>query len=726
MSLQNTIALGTTPETAPRNKGAKVVHLDSNGASGSIFQRFSGLLPSMGVQQSFGLVGVLFLLPISLLLYYFVSELNNSVAFSAKERVGVVYTTPLLSLVRGVPEHQRFAAASLTGQTAVAGNLNAVGEQIDKSMSEVDAIIASQGDSLGLGTQWKSIRSQWQNLRAALPSMSIDQSMAAHNTLVSAINTYVLDVADKSNVTLDPDVDSYYLGATTTVLLPSLVDGLARLRATAMAFESGAPISEQERTGWNQLAQGGLEKSVQQTADALSRTFAANTDVQKNMETNLRSLVREVSEIAKDARDTDLSAGPLGLTGSWTERTDKLFKTTDAVTAAAAADLDRLLVNRVDRMQKRLYVNAGISIAVAALAIAILIVLARASARNARERETQATQIREENTRNQAAIMRLLDDMGSLADGDLTVKAKVTEDITGAIADSVNYTVGELRSLVNRVNEASTEVTEKSSGAEKLSVQLRDAAQRQAEDIRQASTLVLGVAASVKNVSVKATDSAKVAAESLSAAEEGGAAVENSIKGMNEMRENIQETSKRIKRLGESSQEIGEIVELISDITDQTNVLALNAAIQAAAAGEAGRGFAVVAEEVQNLAERSADATKQIGTLVKTIQRDTQDAVSAMERSTVGVVEGAKLADIAGESLRKIREVSNGLARITDEIFGATKEQSVVAENVANTMKMILDVTDLNTAGTTQVTESVAQLAGLATELKRSVSGFKI
>ena len=369
---------------------------------------------------------------------------------------------------------------------------------------------------------------------------------------------------------------------------------------------------------------------------------------------------------------------------------------------------------------------ALLAVLLAGAGVAVLAKLSKAAVAAQKSLEEQAAKHAAESQRNQSAILRLLDDMGALADGDLTVKSKVTEYITGAIADSVNYTVGELRSLVNRVNDASAEVLQKTTGAEALSVTVLEAAQRQADQIKLASTQVMGVADSVKDVSNKATDSARVAERSLEAAEAGGAAVENSIKGMNEIRENIQETSKRIKRLGESSQEIGEIVELISDITEQTNVLALNAAIQAAAAGEAGRGFAVVAEEVQRLAERSGEATKQIGNLVKTIQRDTQDAVAAMERSTVGVVEGAKLADAAGDSLRQIRQVSNDLAHIIEDIFGKTKEQAVVADEVANTMQSILGITDENTRGTMQMTESVTQLASLASELKQSVSGFKL
>lgn len=725
MSLQTTFQKNTSGDDSPAaGKAGKVARIGGDDVAGGALRRLAMRLPTVGVQQSFSLVGGLFLLPVTLLLFYFVSELNTSINFSAKEKLGVAYAEPLLNLGRDIRLHGRMAVAVAEGKNELAANLDALNSQIDAAMTSIDQTIHRQNDSLGLGTQWKSIRSQWQTLRAALPGMSAEQSLPAHTSLVTGANTYLLDVADKSNLTLDPDVDSYYLMTASTVLLPALIEDLAQLRATGMALDAGATVSQDERAKWSQLSQGDLEKSAQQAADAFSRTFAANADVQSKLEPELRALMREVSELAKAARTTDFAA-PMNNAG-WDQHTDKAFGALAELSRSAGSELEGLLAKRVDRMHKRLVVNASVSAVMTVMAVVILVLLARAAARNAREREAQTSTAREENNRNQAAILRLLEEMGDLADGDLTVKAKVTEDITGAIADSVNYTVTELRTLVERVNHASAEVTAKSQGAEVLSGQLRDAAQRQADEIRQASAQVQSVAESVKNVSAKATDSATVAAQSLTAAEEGGAAVENSIRGMNEMRENIQETSKRIKRLGESSQEIGEIVELISDITDQTNVLALNAAIQAAAAGDAGRGFAVVAEEVQRLAERSGEATKQIGALVKTIQRDTQDAVLAMERSTVGVVEGAKLADVAGGSLRKIREVSSSLALIIDEIFGAAKQQAVVAEGVSLTMTSILGITDTNTEGTLKVSEAVAQLTGLATDLKQSVASFKV
>ena len=345
--------------------------------------------------------------------------------------------------------------------------------------------------------------------------------------------------------------------------------------------------------------------------------------------------------------------------------------------------------------------------------------------------QRQQAQFQEEeakrtNDQNQAAILRLMNELQEVADGDLTVQATVSEDITGAIADSVNYTVEELRILVGRVTNTAEQVTTASTQAQNISTELLVASQKQSRDIQETGQAVLEMAVQITDVSKSANESAEVARQSVTAAEEGARAVENAIKGMHEIREQIQETSKRIKRLGESSQEIGEITELISDITEQTNVLALNAAIQAASAGEAGRGFSVVAEEVQRLAERSAEATKQIGALVRTIQTDTHDAVAAMEKSTQGVVEGAKLSDAAGTALSDIRRVSNQLAELIQGISAATEQQATSANGVAQSIQSILTVTEHTQEGTQQTAESIRELTRLAEELKNSVSRFRV
>jgi len=397
---------------------------------------------------------------------------------------------------------------------------------------------------------------------------------------------------------------------------------------------------------------------------------------------------------------------------------DALLGATNALASAFNADLDQ---------RRWHFLVIGLFGLLAAGTVALGIVAFLDDARRRREdAESSKGEAETQNKQNQEAILRLMNEMGSLADGDLTVRATVTEDITGAIADSVNYTIEELRVLVGRINGAAAQVTTATESAQQTSVKLLQAAEKQSREIQETSSQVLKMARAINDVSASASRSVSVARQSLSAAEKGTAAVSNSISGMNEIRGQIQDTAKRIKRLGESSQEIGEIVELISDITEQTNVLALNAAIQAASAGEAGRGFTVVAEEVQRLAERSGEATKQIAAIVKTIQTDTQDAVAAMEKSTQGVVEGAHLSDAAGQALAEIGEVSHRLAQLIEEISVTAQTQAQAAGTVATSMQDILNITKQTTEGTKQTAVSIGQLARLAQELKGSVANFKI
>jgi twitching motility protein PilJ len=340
------------------------------------------------------------------------------------------------------------------------------------------------------------------------------------------------------------------------------------------------------------------------------------------------------------------------------------------------------------------------------------------------QRSAEAQRV--ENDRNQRAIMQLLDEMSNLAEGDLTVQATVSEDITGAIADSVNYAVEALRKLVTTINQSAIQLDGAARQTQALASHLARASNAQSKQVGAATESIGAVASSIEEVSGNAERAADVARHSVDVAHKGGDAVRRTIDGMNTIRETIQDTSKRIKRLGESSQEISNIVELISDIAEQTNILALNASIQASMAGEAGRGFAVVADEVQRLAERAANATKQIEVLVRTIQTDTNEAVVSMERSTTDVVGGALLAENAGAALLEIEQVSNQIASLVQNISASARGQSSAAQNIARNMQVLREISAQSADSTSATSQSIAKLADLAAALRKSISGFRL
>jgi twitching motility protein PilJ len=359
-------------------------------------------------------------------------------------------------------------------------------------------------------------------------------------------------------------------------------------------------------------------------------------------------------------------------------------------------------------------------------AIGGILMLASIAVVMIRDTRRQLAEQASQNERNQAAILQLLDEIADLAEGDLSIHASVTENFTGAIADSINFAVDQTRGLVSNINHLSVQVAKAADATQATATDLASAAEGQAKQIGAASQAINEMAISIDQVSSNAAESAAVAERAVAIANKGADVVQDTITGMDTIRGQIQETSKRIKRLGESSQEIGDIVSLINDIADQTNILSLNAAIQASMAGDAGRGFAVVADEVQRLAERSSAATKQIAALVKTIQTDTNEAVISMEQTTAEVVNGAKRAQDAGVALEEIENVSTSLAELIQNISNAARQQAASAGHASKTMNVIQEITAQTVSATEQTAASIGKLAKMANEMRESVEGFKL
>ena len=590
----------------------------------------------------------------------------------------------------GTPE----AIKKLTeSQKSFAENLETVKDihASTDALRQVDAQWKKVSENIDLIASQQKIINQLYDTNIAI-SESIPGIQAEYNLMV--------DQMARQNVPANQVViakNQVFIAERILRSIGSVLTGSANSRESADDFSSD---TETFASYLNAQLNGGAELGVERINDP-------------EMRDSLISIQSEYDDVLKSAAATVL------------KNSSQIVKVRQA-SSSIFEQSDALLSNL-----NKLSGGTGLAIAIPALGlilalIAFLFCVFKLLVLRGESDKKRVSRLQDEYDRNQNAILRLLDEIADLADGDLRSYATVSEDFTGAIADSINFAIDQLRDLVSRITETSQEVAQYTASTQGITNQLAEASEHQAQEIAGASAAINEMAMSIDQVSSNAEESAVVAERSVKIAANGANVVNRSIEGMDIIREQIQETSKRIKRLGESSQEIGNIVALINDIADQTNILALNAAIQASMAGEAGRGFAVVADEVQRLAERSASATKQIETLVKTIQTDTNEAVISMEQTTSEVVRGANLSKDAGVALDEIQNVSGNLAKLIANISDAAKLQSASAGHIATTMNVVQEITSQTTTATFDTARSVSELANMAEALRESVTDFKL
>ena len=573
-----------------------------------------------------------------------------------------------------------------------------------ENLETVKDIHASTDALREVDTQWKKVS---ENIDLIASQQKIINQLYDTNIAISesipgiqAEYNLMVDQMARQNVPANQVViakNQVFIAERILRLIGSVLTGSANSRESADDFSSD---TETFASYLNAQLNGSADLGVERINDP-------------EMRDSLTSIQSEYDDVLKSAAATVL------------KNSSQIVKVRQA-SSSIFEQSDALLSNL-----NKLSGGTGLAIAIPALGIilaliAFLFCVFKLLVLRGESDKKRVSRLQDEYDRNQNAILRLLDEIADLADGDLRSYATVSEDFTGAIADSINFAIDQLRDLVSRITETSQEVAQYTASTQGITNQLAEASEHQAQEIAGASAAINEMAMSIDQVSSNAEESAVVAERSVKIAANGANVVNRSIEGMDIIREQIQETSKRIKRLGESSQEIGNIVALINDIADQTNILALNAAIQASMAGEAGRGFAVVADEVQRLAERSASATKQIETLVKTIQTDTNEAVISMEQTTSEVVRGANLSKDAGVALDEIQNVSGNLAKLIANISDAAKLQSASAGHIATTMNVVQEITSQTTTATFDTARSVSELANMAEALRESVTDFKL
>ena len=726
------------------------------------------------IWQKLALVCLVFVFPVAVLAYFMLSAQQAPISFAQKELIGDVYLRPTRTLMEGLLEHRAAMHQQLLDKQAPGRESTDSAVKVETALKALDDVDAKYGVMLSQKDRTTvqylaAIKKKWQEIQTQKDRLTPAASDALHLDAARENRTLIALVGDTSNLILDPDLDSYYCMDSSLIKLPELMSLLSDLQNYAEEVVGKKALTAEERT--QLVVKTGLVVSL---LDALTGQYTGlpaayrrenDSTPDKSLEAKLAPALQRAVAAARAYVDLVQKkliepAAPEGGAAEFAQSSNLALLNTFALWDEVIKTLDQLLDKRIAafRADQRL----TLAFSIAALVVALLLVYtivrgitkqltamndlffqlgignfqARARVVSTDELGRMAevinenilplVQSREERDQIQQSISKLLVEVGGVADGDLTKEAEVSTDVTGAIADSFNYMIEQLRKVISNVQDSTVQVSSSANEIHATAEHLASGTESQAEQIVNTSAAIDEMAVSIQQVSENAALSTSVAQQALQNAKQGAEAVYNTIDGMNRIRDQVQETAKRIKRLGESSQEIGQIIQLIDDIADRTSILALNASIQAAMAGDAGRGFAVVAEEVERLAVRSTDATKKIATLVKTIQSETGEAVNAMEKGIKEVVDGSRLANQAGKSLTEIEGVSKQLADLIQSISLASKQQARGSEALAKSMGEISQITQQTAAGTKQAAVSVNGLASLADELRSSVSTFRL
>ena len=740
-----------------------------------------GLLRDLKIGQKLALIVVVMGVPIAVLAYFLVSAQFEQVAHAERESQGVAYLRPLRKLLAALPNHRSAATAALRGDQAARSQLASLAQAVDSEITTVNVVHEELGGTLGIATEWEQCKLDWAKLKKLEEGASAEESFQKHSALIARIRELIQDIGDRSGMSVDPEVGSRYLVDASTTYLPQLIEtvGLAetvaiaatRRQDSAETLSNLAPsVSGTMDTGQtlNRLL-GQIEIQIYGLERGAQVAYAADPDLEAQVGPSLekaRLAARSFIDLAFTGVVEPAQRGSAPRASDATRYRDAADSSTDAALDlydSSLTNLDAALEERASRLKTNTFVQLLITVAVLALTIGLAYFLqstvtgqiveinrlfdrisvgdlaARAEAKSGDELGRMTTSLNrmldntlalvqssEERDRIQRSIEKLLDEVAGVAEGDLTKEAEVTAEVTGAIADSFNYMIAELRNIIAQVQQTTLQVSAAANQIRRTAEELATGSEKQSSQILETTSAVDEMAQSIQHVSSNAVSAARVAREALENARRGAEAVVKTIDGMHAIRGRVQETARRIKRLGESSQEIGEIVSLIGDIADRTSILALNASIQASAAGEEGRGFAVVAEEVESLAERAAESAKRISGLIKMIQEDMNEAVAAMEDTTREVVGGSNVANEAGQKLDQIETVSTELAGLIQSISESSRMQARGSESVAHAMSDISSVTRRTADGARQAAESIRDLAALADELRHSVSRFKV
>ena len=718
-------------------------------------------------------------LPIALLTFAVYQTQEEKVSQAVAEEQGMSYLRPVLDLMVTLSERRDITALQLSSYSSFQNLLEEQTTRVDDKVAAVDSAHNKYASMLGQSDSWQQIAGNWQTLREDNLNFSQDRGLPEHNLLLSELFAHGSRVADQSGLNLDPGNESSRMIDLSVNKMPRLLDqlGLLRLRVTEVSERGSLTVEDNiELTGAKFI----VKEQINELKTDFNLAFNEGSVLRARLEPTFLSFIESVSQVIEDANiiEDDFLLGIEANTGEGyllevelESRTEHVFENATQSIALGAEFLAVVDQNLKSHLQARVdeaVATQNIYLGSAALALFVALVLsvltirsvttpiarlnavalavaegdseARSGLSSSDEIgelgrqvdlmiDTQvatAQQISEENEQLNDSIIGILQAASALTTNDLTVKVPVAEDITGAISDALNTisrstsdVLGEVVGIAELVAERADEVQGQATTVTSLSEDERKVVASAKQRLDTASSSMMKIAQTARLCN-------EAAGDAIGTTEQAQSTVGDTIEGINLIRDTIRETEKRIKRLGERSQEIGGVVSLINNIAERTHILALNASMHAASAGEAGRGFAVVANEVQRLAENSREATADIASLVNNIQVETADTVVTMNEVISRVVSGTALAEQAGSEMKETRETTAKLVGLVEQIASDSLNQAKLSKVLREDHDAIEDSSTQTYENLDAQMGNTKSLVNLSTRLLESVGVFTL
>jgi methyl-accepting chemotaxis protein len=670
-----------------------------------VFKPGIGLLNRLRYPHKFLLIGVIFLAPLIVMGYFLIDEVNQRIRFMEQERLGVEYIAQLRKPIAEIQQHRGMSAAFLNGDASFRERMMERQAAIDSQFATLRSVDSRLGSALKTGDKLASLERDWSALKREVTSYTAPQSFERHTAIIEGLGDFITYVADSSNLILDPELDSYYLMDLMVARLPALTEGMGQSRAIGSGVAAKGSFTPQS---WAQLA-----IRVDRIREA-----------EKAMAYNLETAQRENAALA--AKLQKAGAAATGTVASYARLINGMLEKDEvSVTAAEIFEqstsaindvfglfdiivptLDQLLAQRIADYTSLKTLTLTVMLSVLLAMVYIFSAFYMAVLRSIAELKH--------------AIQRM-------AGGDLTVQLTLeTRDEIRHIADQINAMGSRFRELVGNVLRSTHQVATAAEELSAVSEQTNVGINEQLAQTDQVATAVNQMSATVQEVARSAASTSDATRNAQQESHTGHGVVRDTVTTINLLAEEIRSAAGAVRKLGDDSQEIGKVLDVIRTIAEQTNLLALNAAIEAARAGEQGRGFAVVADEVRTLAGRTQQSTQEIQAMIERLQAGARTAVHAMEASEVKTEEGVSMAARAGEALDSITRSVATIADMSAQIASAAEEQSTVAEEINRNVTQIAQVSDQNAAASTQTASSSTELARLAEELNGMVAVFQV